>query len=176
MEDYMISALRDQFPLVFFTFFLSGFLPWIMDWKYLDAPILATHSLAALFLVHGFVPEHGWRKAARYGFLWGVTLLVGGIGLLNAFDRPERLLHPPVSLLGATLVLLACGAWLVAAIAAGPNAHRARWTAIGVVALVYWITNRLESNLAVVVFFSLSAALCAAASYGLLRWRQSPNE
>ena len=172
----MISALRDQFPLAFFSFFLSGFLPWIMDWKYLDAPILATHALAALFLVHGFVAEHGAEKAARYGFLWGLILMLGGIGLLNAFDRPARLLHPPVSLLAATLVMLACAARLVAAIAAGAHAHRARWAAIALVASAYWISNQLLSNFAVVLFFSFLAALCGAAAWGLLRWPKSSSE
>lgn len=171
----MISALRDQFPLAFFTLFLSGFLPWIMDWKYLDAPNLAAHTLAALFLVHGFVPEHGWLKATRYGFLWGLTLSLAGIGLLNAFDRPMRILHPPIALFAVLLTLLACAARLVATVAEHWS-HRARFTAIALVALVYWVSNQLASNSAEILFFAFAAALCGAASYSLLRWRKSPPQ
>lgn len=172
----MIAALREQFPLAFFTLFLSFFLPWMMDWTYLSAPYFTCNTLAALFLVRGFTAEGSAIQATRYGVVWGVVLAATGLAFLNLLIRAGQLIVPPLTLSVLLLAFHAAACRLVATLALDLRfAHYARFTAIGIVVTTYLVLDRLVSDNAVLLAFATGAAICGGASYALLRWRESPR-
>jgi hypothetical protein len=161
MEE-MFTALKNQFPLAFVTFFLSGLLPYVMLLRYLDAPIFLTHLMMAVLFAGSFTAHRGSvAQAALDTFLWGILLLATALIALRILDRTPIPLLPPWDLTLAGIAMLAGSAWAVASVAAR-DAEAARWFALITVTGVYFVTSRLDTNEAEVLFCAILGLVMGA--------------
>lgn len=166
----MIAALQKQFPLAFLALFLSGLLPYLLLWRYLDAPNFITHMMTALMFTAGFAAERGSApRAALDALQWGAILLACGLVSLRILDPLPELLYPPVDLVLASFVLLAGCGFAIAHIALRAE-RAARWIALMLILAVFAVTNNLPSNLLEVTFSAGLGIVLAGAAW--FRWQR----